>query len=45
MERVAALAAVTLAIVAAIVVVATTGGLPDTVATHFARDGRADGWM
>ena len=45
MNRAFAFGAVAVVLAAAAVIAGTAAGLPDTVATHFGRGGRADGWM
>jgi len=45
MDRIAAWLAAGLIACSAALVLATTAGLPPLVASHFAADGRANGWM
>lgn len=45
MDRIAAWLAAGLIACSAALVLATTAGLPPVVASHFAADGRANGWM
>ncbi|HET9339520.1 MAG TPA: DUF1648 domain-containing protein [Casimicrobiaceae bacterium] len=45
MGRLASAALVALVVASAAIVAATSAALPDRVATHFAIDGRANGWM
>lgn len=44
MSRIAGIALCAAAAVAAVLVAATTAGMPDPVATHFSGSGRANGW-